>query len=385
LTARASASPRGRGLALGLAVAASVALILAAPAIGSARSALRATFQDSFSRVIEGGLAIVAIVALVTALTRIRTRRRRRYAALAAALAIAWAYSAATGNADPAVLAVERVHFVLFGVIAWLFLRVWRDRPDASAVVAPALAAFLAGIGDEAFQWFLPARVGELADVALNAVAIGCGVLAGAAFTPPADLAGRWRGGSIRLVARLVALTAVALAAFVHLVHLGHRLTEPAIGSFATRYTATQLDAIGRQRADAWRVAPPLVRPPRFSREDQYKTEGDQHAQARNTAWHDGDAFTAWRENRILERFFAPLLDTPAYNAPTGHRWPAAQRADAERRVAGRAADAFASRAFPYPIYAWSPWTVWLPAVGLAALLWLAGTRAAARDRVAGD
>jgi VanZ family protein len=385
LTAQASASHRGRWPALALAIAASVALILAAPAIGSARSALRATFQDRFSGLIEGGLAIVALAAIVTALARIRTDRALRYSALAAALAVAWAYSAATGNVDPAILAVERVHFILFGLIAWLFLRVWRDRPDASAIVAPALAAFLAGIGDEAFQWFLPARVGELADVALNAVAIGCGVLAGAAFTPPADLAGRWRGGSIRLVARLVALTAIALAAFVHLVHLGHRLTEPGIGSFETRYTATELDAIGRQRADAWRQAPPLVRPPRFSREDQYKTEGDQHAQARNTAWNGGDAFTAWRENRILERFFAPVLDTPAYNAPTGHRWPAAQRADAERRVAGRAADAFVSAAFPYPIYAWPPWAVWLAALGVAAPLWLAGNRAAARDRLVAD
>ena len=53
--------------------------------------------------------------------------------------------------------------------------------------MAPALAAFVAGVGDEAFQWFLPARVGELADVALNAVAIGCGLLVGSAITPPAS------------------------------------------------------------------------------------------------------------------------------------------------------------------------------------------------------
>ena len=178
---------RGRGLALSVAIAASIALILAAPAIGSARSALRAAFPGTFSRLIEGGLALAVIAAIGVALARIRTHRALRYGALAAALAIAWAYSAATGSADPAIRAVERVHFVEFGVIAWLFLRVWRDRPDASAIVAPALAALIAGIGDEAFQWFLPARVGELADLALNAVAIGCGLLAGAAITPPAQ------------------------------------------------------------------------------------------------------------------------------------------------------------------------------------------------------
>ena len=376
---------RGRGLALAVAIAASIALILAAPAIGSARSALRAAFPGTFSRLIEGGLAVAAIAAIGVALVRIRTHRALRYGALAAALAIAWAYSTATGSADPAIRAVERVHFVEFGVIAWLFLRVWRDRPDASAIVAPALAALIAGIGDEAFQWFLPARVGELADVALNAVAIGCGLLAGAAITPPANPLGRWTGTSSRLVARLLAVAILALAGFVHLVHLGHRLDVPGIGSFDSRYTAAELDAAGRLRAETWRLVPPLVRPPRFSREDQYMTEGLQHVQARNVAWDRGDAFTAWRENAILERLFASVLDTPSYVSRAGHRWSAAQRADAERRGAGSDRRPFISRAFPYPIYLWSPIAVWAIALGVALGLWVAGERAAARAPAAAD
>jgi VanZ family protein len=376
---------RGHGPALTIAIAASIALVLAAPAIGSARSALRAAFPGTFSRLIEGGLAVAALAAIAVALARIRTHRALRYGALAAALAIAWAYSTATGSADPAIRAVERVHFVEFGIIAWLFLRVWRDRPDASAIVAPALAALIAGVGDEAFQWFLPARVGELADVALNAVAIGCGLLAGAAIAPPANPGGRWTGASIRLVARLLALAILALAGFVHLVHLGHRLDEPGVGTFETRYTAAELDAAGRLRAEIWRLDPPLVRPPRFSREDQYMTEGLQHVQARNVAWDRGDALTAWRENRILERFFAPVLDTPSYVARGGHRWSAAQRADAERRVAGRDAAPFSSRAFPYPIRTWSPVVVWSIALALAAALTMAGGRAAARAPAAAD
>ncbi|MEO5823207.1 MAG: VanZ family protein [Vicinamibacteraceae bacterium] len=378
LTAAAGASRR-RTAALVIATAASVALILAAPAIGSARSALRAAFPGTFSRLIASGLALVALVAIGVALVRIRTHRVLRYGALGAALAIAWSYSAATGSPDPAIRAVERVHFVEFGLIAWLFLRVWRDRTDASAIVAPALATCIAGIGDEAFQWFLPARVGELADVALNAVAIGCGLLAGAAITPPADLGGRWTATSVRLVARLLALTVVALAAFVHVVHLGQRLEAPGIGTFASRYSAAELDALDRERAAAWRQAPPLVRPPRFSREDQYMTEGLQHVQARNLAWDRGDAFTAWRENLVLERFFAAVLDTPSYVARDGHRWRVAHRADAERRAAGSEPRAFESRAFPYPIYPWSPVVVWLVALAVAIGLWTGGNRLATR------
>jgi hypothetical protein len=370
---------RRRGPALSTAIAASIALILAAPAIGSARSALRAAFPGTFSRVIEAGLALVAMAAIAAALAGIRTRRLVRYGALAAALAIAWGYSAATGSADPAIRAVERVHFVEFGLIAWLFLRVWRTRHDASAIVAPFLAAFVAGIGDEAFQWFLPARVGELADVALNGVAIGCGLLAGAAITPPADLGGRWIGSSIRLVARLLAVAVVAVAAFVHVVHLGHRVDVPGVGTFESRYAVAELEALGHDRSAAWRQAPPLARPPRFSREDQFMTEGLQHVQARNTAWDRGDAFTAWRENGILERFFAAVLDTPSYVARGGHRWSAAHRADAERRIAGSEARGYASRAFPYPILVWPPMAVWLIAGAGALGVWIAGERMAAR------
>jgi VanZ family protein len=372
----AQRGPARRGPALAVAVAASAALILAAPAIGSARSALRAAFPGAFSRLVEGGLALVVLGALTVGLAGIRTRRAVRYGALAAAVAIAWAYSSATGSPDPAIRAVERVHFVAFGLIAWLFQRAWRHRPDGSALVAPLLAATIAGVADEAFQWFLPARVGELSDIALNGVAIGCGLLIGWALAPPADLTARWTAGSARLVARLVALTIVALAAFVHLVHLGVAIDVPGAGRFESRYTASELDALAADRAAAWRAAPPLVRPPRFSREDQYMTEGLQHVQARNTAWDAGDALTAWRENLILERHFVPVLDTPSYVAKTGHRWPPEQRADAERRARGTETRAFESRAYPYRLYRWPPAALWTAALVLAALAWIGGARA---------
>jgi hypothetical protein len=172
----------------------------------------------------------------------------------------------------------------------------------------------------------------------------------------------------------------VAVAAFIHLVHLGSRIEVPGIGAFDSRYTAPQLTTLDDRRGETWRQhGPPLVRPPRFSREDQFMTEGLQHVQARNTAWQEGDAVTAWRENAILERFFRSVLDTPSYVSRAGHRWPAAQRVDAERRAAPHAAEAFVSTAFPYPIYRWSPVTVWLVALALAGAAWIGGRRAASR------
>ena len=365
-------TPRG---ALGTALVASIALILSAPGLGSARSALRAALPGGFSRVVEGALAAVALLTVALAVRRIRTARALRYACLVAAAGVAWAYSSSTGSADPAIRAVEHVHFLAFGTIAWLFYRVWRDRPDASALAAPALAAVIAGVADEAFQWFLPARVGEIADVALNAVAIGCGLLVGAALTPPAAPLGAWIRGSSRLVGGLLAGVVLAIGAFVHLVHLGHRVETPDGAAFLSRHTAAELDALAAARAAAWRIAPPLVRPARFSREDQYATEGLQHVQARNTAWERGDVRAAWHENAILERFFAPVLDTPSYVARTGHRWSPAHRADAAARAAASSGGAFESAAFPYRIVTWSPVALWLVTAAAALAIALAGLR----------
>ena len=61
-------------------------------------------------------------------------------------------------------------------------------------------------------------------------------------------------------------------------------------------------------------------------------SEGLLHVQERNRQWDAGNPTAAWFENRILEKYFAPVLDTPSYVSRTGHRWPAAQRADARAR-----------------------------------------------------
>ena len=88
-------------------------------------------------------------------------------------------------------------------------------------------------------------------------------------------------------------------------------------------------------------------------------TEGLQHVQARNSAWDAGDAFTAWRENLILEKWFAPVLDTPSYVSATGHRWTADHRADAAARAKDAKGRGFVSRAYPYPLYYWPGFRVW--------------------------
>jgi VanZ family protein len=364
---------------LAAATAASVALVLAAPYVGVVRSQIRSAFPGQFSVIINGVVGAALLCALAWALARIRSHRLLRYAAIALAFAAAAAYSRATDSPDPNVRAVEHFHFVEFGLITVLYYRAWRERLDCSAFLLPALAAFGVGIADEAVQWFIPARVGELRDVSLNAAAIGCGLLFGAGFEPPSPFRFGWRHGSRRMTANALAIIVVALVAFVHLVHIGVEIHDSAIGAFGSRYTASRLAALGAGRAAQWKAAPPTARPPRLSREDQYMTEGLQHVQARNTAWNAGDAFAAWRENLILEKWFAPVLDTPSYVDAKGHRWSPEHRADAASRVKGTGGRGFVSRAYPYPLYYWPGFRLWLSGIVVAGLLVLAGQ--ADRDR----
>ena len=132
-------------------------------------------------------------------------------------------------------------------------------------------------------------------------------------------------------------------------VHVGHDVREAEIGAFRSRYTAAELSGLARDRAERWRAQPPRTQR-RLSREDPYLTEGLWHVQQRNRALSDGDMSDAWRENRILEHFYTPMLDVSTYANPLGHRWSAEQRLDVEGQL-NSAPRPEASDAYPYPLY----------------------------------
>ncbi|MEW5982276.1 MAG: VanZ family protein [Acidobacteriota bacterium] len=354
-----------------VALVVSTGLVLSAPFVGVVRGEIRKAFPEQFSLIINGMVGAALLAAVLVGLSRIREHRMTRYAAMAMAFVTGATFAGLTGSPDPAVRAVEHFHFVQFGIITLLFYRTWRDRADCAALAMPIMAAFIVGIAEEAFQWFIPARVGELRDVWLNGVAIGCGLLFAAGIEPPVPFTVGWRPGSRRLASRLLAAAVLTLAAFIHTVHLGQEIHDPEIGVFDTRFSAERLAALSAERTEQWKTDPPETRPPRLSREDQYMTEGLQHVQARNTAWDAGDAKAAWRENLILERYFQPVLDTPSYVSPTGHRWGPDHRADASERAKDTVGQPFTSAAYPYPLFYWSPRLLWVVALLAAGALLL--------------
>jgi VanZ family protein len=352
-------------MALAFAILAAAAVILSAPFVSQIRFWIRSAFPGHFVLVVGGLIATTIGAAILSAVLRIRERRLARYSAILAAVVIGIAYSQAIATSDAQANAVERFHFVEYGLVTFLFYRAWRPLRDGSVLVLPVLAGLLVGTLEEWFQWFLPIRVGEMRDVFLNLAAIVCGLLFSIGVDPPVRTGlTAWRAGSLRRIGFLSAAVILLFAAFVQSVHLGHTIVDGTAGTFTSRYDAGQLAALSRDRTAKWATGAPVVR--RFSREDQYLSEGILHVQERNRRWESGDAAAAWHENLILEIYYAPVLGT-TYPQPAGavHRWSDGHRSEAQQR-AQSAAKSYLSRADGGFIRTWSPLLLWTVAVLMA-------------------
>ena len=331
---------------LAVALAAASAVILSAPFIQQAFIAVSVAWAPQFRAIGIGATALPVGIALLVAAVRIRDRRPARYLALASSLAIGTTYILID-----ALSFAETFHFVEYGLLAWLFYRALRTRDDGSLILLPLLAGVLVGTLDEWFQWFIPIRVGEARDVVLNGVASGCGLLFAMAIDPPVGPVVTIRRDSVARVCLSGGAAFALFWLFFLTVHVGHDVLDAEIGAFRSRYTAAELAVLARDRAERWRARPPLAQR-RLSREDQYLTEGLWHVQRRNQAWSAGDVADAWRENRILEKFYAPLLEVPTYADRQGHRWSAEQRAGVAQWPGIDHAPSV-SDAYPYPLYVW--------------------------------
>ena len=363
-------------MSLLVAILVSALIVLGSPFMGQLQRFLRQSLSTR-NYVLLFGVGVLAAVGLLIllAFVRIRERRGQRFAMLVIALVFGGAYMWWTGTPYPEVNAVERVHFVEYGLIAFLFYRASRGAGDPSIVILPLLAGFAVGTFDEWLQWFIPYRVGEAHDVFINLAAIICGLLFALALLPPAAFAVRLSARSWRRIGIASAIVWLVFATFVSQVHLGHMISVPDIGRFKSHYTEDELHDLQGHRASLWQTQPP-INIPRLSREDQYLDEGLAHVRKRNSTEQIGEA---WRENLILERFFVPVLDMPTYASPNGNRWPPEQRADISQRAG--AMDAFLSTAESYPIYVWSGRVFWSVVILVALIFAVAPLGFARRDQ----
>ncbi len=360
------------------ALSVSLAVVFGAPYVGQIRGAIQSAFPDHYRLIVGAIVAVAAAGAVASAVAGLRRPRRRqgagesaslplpaRYALVIAAVAVSGVYAGALFRWNPDVALVESFHFVEYGLVAFLYYRAWRHRPDVSGVVLALGAGIAVGVADEWMQWFVPGRVGEMHDIWLNAAAVCCGVMAAAAVHPPASLRLPDRRRSRFEMGAAMAGLLVAVAAFVSRVHVGYEISDPQAGTFRSQYNARELSAAAADRTARWKASPPPDRG--LTREDHYLIEGQWHAQRRNAAVGIQDWSTAWSENLILERFYAPVLDY-------GHRWLDEERSTIERSAAGTKGESYVSDAAPYPMYVIRRSMLWgATALVAAMIVWLSG------------
>src|SRR6187431_3284555 len=119
-----------------IATAVSAAFVAAGPSIGELRSWMRTAFPGWFGFAVNGLAGACLVIAIVTVLARVRERRVLRLGLIVAALAIAAVSSAAMASASAAQNAVERFHFIQYGLVTWLWYRVMRVPPVPAADAA---------------------------------------------------------------------------------------------------------------------------------------------------------------------------------------------------------------------------------------------------------
>src|SRR4029453_9068669 len=104
-----------------VAAIASAMIVLASPFMGQLQSFLRRSLSTKNYVLLFGVGVLVAVgLAILIAFARIRGRRMARFGLLVIALLVGGGYMWATGTPYPEVNAVERVHFVEYGLIGFL-------------------------------------------------------------------------------------------------------------------------------------------------------------------------------------------------------------------------------------------------------------------------
>ncbi len=330
-------------------------IVASAPFLGRLTRWLQQEVDRSLLIVVPAVLFWLAAAALV--LRIVRSARRFGLANLAAlAVSLLWAAVQATALARgrPEESALERMHLVLYGLVALLLCRslLRIGRSPVAAGGAALLLTTLAGLLDEFVQWLVWVRVGDFHDCLLNASAAGCGALLGmglfcldrgssapdasrpasSAAAPSPDRrfglqqAGAWLrpAGSRHLLASserrglavLWIVLVVASAGLVALTNLGHRHVDAEFGSFRSYFSADRLDRLDRNRQRRWATRlPPMVLQP-WHVEDHFLSEAAWHVQARNEAFDAGDFSVAAAEEGILRRYYPAVL---ALRTPDGH------------------------------------------------------------------
>ena len=285
-------------------------IVASAPFLGRLTRWIEEEVDRSLLIIVPTILFWVAAAAFVVWLVRsARKLGWTNYAALAVGAVWAAVQATALARGRPEESALERMHLVLYGLVALLLYRAFLrgGRSAIAAAFSAAVLTSLVGLADEFVQWLVWVRVGDFYDCVLNASAAGCGVVFGLGLfgfdtraPAPAER---------RTIAVLWAVLVVASFGLVDLTNLGHRITDPELGSFRSYYSPDRLERLNENRFARWPTKPPLNPPFQpWHIQDHFLNEATWHVQARNVAFDAEDWPTAAAEQAILSRYYPAVL-----------------------------------------------------------------------------
>lgn len=304
------------------ALALTFAIVLAAPFVGRVRDFLFDSYGDQTVKVLAASLTGLAAVLFLGAIVRIRENRLLRYAGLAAVALLLYLQAVGFETELAQVNVAEKIHIVEYGLLALLLYRARRGRlesgaaEDFSLLVLPLLWVTLAGTCDEAMQWLVETRTGEIRDVALNVLSGLVGLLFALSLFPPERFS--WRLPIDSALGDSAALTALVLATFFFFAHLGYLVEDPEIGRFRSMYSREELLQASKDRTQRWATDPPGDISP-LTVEDQFLSEAGWHNHHRNSSFEHGFYGLARHANLILEKYYQPYLDLESFRN-TGSR-----------------------------------------------------------------
>ena len=293
-------------------------IVGSAPFLGRLTRWIQEEVDRSLLVVVPTALFFVAIAAFAVWILRSRQRLKRgNYGALAAGALWAAVQATALARGRPEESALERMHLVLYGLVALLLYRAFLQggRSAIAAAFSAAVLTSLVGIADEFVQWLVWVRAGDFYDCLLNASAAGCGVVFGLGLFG-FDTRAPSRSER-RAIAGAWVVLAVASAGLVELTNLGHRIADPELGSFRSYYGAERLERLNENRRVRWAAKqPPMVLQP-WHVEDHFLSEAAWHVQARNEAFAAEDWPTAAAEEAILNGYYPAVVEE--VRNPEGH------------------------------------------------------------------
>ncbi len=298
-------------------------IVGSAPFLGRLTRWIQEEVDRSLLVIVPAILFWIAAAAFVVWVVRSRSWLRwTNYGALAVGAVWAAVQATAMARGRPEESALERMHLVLYGLVALLLYRAFLrgGRSAIAAAFSTAVLTSLVGVADEFVQWLVWVRVGDFHDCLLNASAAGCGVVFGTGLfgfdTRPPALAER------RTIAALWVVLVAASVGLVDLTNLGHLISDPELGRFRSYYGAERLERLNENRRARWATEPPRMPPFQpWHIEDHFLSEAAWHVQARNEAFDAEDWPTAAAEEAILNRYYPAVLELRTPDGPARYAY----------------------------------------------------------------